>query len=89
MGDPTEAAYEAVAGRTVFYAIIAPRWRAPFRPTPGLGSRPLLRWQVVRGTRWRADGPVYSFGYEHHSAHWTLRAAQRAATRATWRDDDG
>ncbi len=65
---------------SVFYAIVAPKWRAPFRPTPGLGGRPLLRWQVVRETRpvVHADG-IISSGYEHVSYHWTYSAAESSA----------
>jgi len=69
---------------TVFYAIIAPKWRAPFRPVPGLGTRPRLRWQIVRETRpvVHGNGIVVS-GWEHISYHWTYRAAARAQGRLT------
>jgi len=72
-----------MAERWIWFNVVAPRWRAPFRPPPGLGSRPWLRWQVVREIRpiVHADG-IVSSGYEHHSLHWTHRAAHRAAHSA-------
>jgi len=73
----------------VIYVVVAPRWRAPGRPTPGLGSRRLLRWQVVRETRRPSnDGGISTWAYEHHSLHWTYRAARDAAERA-WEAEGG
>jgi hypothetical protein len=66
---------------TVFYAIIAPKWRALRRPVPGLGTRPLLRWQLVRETRPVIHDGIAVSGYEHVSYHWTYRAAWQAAWR--------
>jgi hypothetical protein len=67
--------------RLPFYSVVAPRWRARSRPTPGLGSRPLLLWQVVRET-YNRTGDINAWGYEHVSSHLTYRAAVRAAWRA-------
>ena len=82
---------EPTTGRTVRHAVIAPRWRHPFRPPSGLGARPLLRWQVLRETRGGTyegeTGRGYVWGYEHHSSHWTRRAA-RAAFKAMRGHDD-
>lgn len=67
---------------TIRYAVIAPKWRAKGRPVPALGTRPLLRWQVVRETRPRvhADG-IVSSAAAHVSLHWTHRAARNAVWR--------
>lgn len=69
---------------TVFYSVVAPRWRAWYRPRPGLGSRRPFRWQVVRETRNPATvlRPIGTWGYEHVSLHWTWRGARKAAERA-------
>ena len=68
----------------VFYAVIAPKWRAPGRPAPALNKRRWLRWDVVRETRPVVhDDGIVSSGYEHMSTHWTYRAAQDAAYRYT------
>lgn len=66
-------------GVSAIYTIVAPLRCAPFRPTPGLGSRPLLRWQLVRETRKPAPiGEMSVWGYEHVSYHWTWRRANQA-----------
>jgi hypothetical protein len=66
--------------RSVFYNVVAPKWRAPGRPAPGLGTRPLLRWQVVKETRPVVHpSGVVSSAYEHISFHWTLTTARRMA----------
>jgi hypothetical protein len=56
---------------SVFY-VVAPRWRALFRPGPGHAQRPLLRWQVVHHT---------TAGVEHVSYHWAEGKAWDAAER--------
>jgi hypothetical protein len=70
------------ATETVFYAVVAPRWRAPYRPVPGLGSRRPLRWQVVRETRRPSSDGISTWAHEHHSLHWTWRSAWNAAQNA-------
>lgn len=73
---------ESRDGESVFYSVVAPCWRAPGRPLPGLGSRPLLRWEVVRETRpGFRPGPIRTWGWEHCSFHWTRQAASREASR--------
>jgi len=69
--------------RFVWHTVVAPWWRVPFRPVPGLGgARPWLRWLVVREIRPVCRDGIISWGYEHHSLHWTFRAAHRAARAA-------
>jgi hypothetical protein len=68
----------------VVHVIVAPLRRAPGRPTLGLGSRPLLRWQLVRETRKPAPvSEISVWGYEHISYHWTLRGAEQARAEAS------
>jgi hypothetical protein len=66
-------------GTSAIYTIVAPVRCARARPTPGLGSRRLFRWQLVRETRRPAPaGQISVWSYEHISCHWTWRAAERA-----------
>jgi len=68
----------------VHYAVVAPKWRARGKPLPSLGTRPRLRWQVVREVRpvMHDDGIIVS-STEHVSFHWTRKAANKAA----WMDN--
>ena len=68
----------------VFYAVIAPKWRAPGRPAPTLNARRWLRWEVVRETRPVVhDNGIVSTGNEHIGFYWTLRKAERIAQICT------
>ena len=70
--------------RSVFYAVIAPKWRAAGRPPPALNTRRWFRWEVVRETRpvTHADG-ITTSGYEHIGFYWTLGKAERIAQICT------
>lgn len=57
------------------YVVVAPRWRAGGRPMPALGTRPLLRWELVRETRPVVANGITTSAAEHVSFHWTKRRA--------------
>lgn len=64
-----------MTGASKVYVIVAPKWRAAGRPMPSLGTRPLLRWELVRETRPLVANGITTSAAEHVSFHWTKRRA--------------